>query len=173
MPIRRFSRSLRCVAPPIALTLALAACSPAPIYKTAPGTLAVLPAQVAQAPEHYGNGQVIWGGSVIDVRNFPDHSEVEILAYPLDSSQRPQLKAQAAGRFIAIFPGYVEAFNYPGGALITVSGQLSGSRAGMVDQATYVYPLVNMAQSHVWTAAEMRQGHPDIHFGVGVGVGIR
>ena len=171
MPIRISFRSPRWIAP--LLAVALSACSPAPIYKAAPGTLAVLPAQVAQSPEHYGNGQVIWGGSVIEVRNFPDHSEVEVLAYPLDSSQRPQPNAHAAGRFVAIFPGYVEAFNYPGGSLITVSGQLNGSRSGMVDQAVYVYPLVNVAQSHVWTPAEMRQGHPDIHFGVGVGVGIR
>ncbi|HTV85854.1 MAG TPA: Slp family lipoprotein [Dyella sp.] len=171
MPIRLFSRPLRWTASLLALTLS--ACAPAPIYKPAPGTLTALPAQVAQSPQPYGHGQVIWGGSVIGVRNFSDHSEVEILAYPLDSSQRPQPDAHAAGRFIAIYPGYLEAFNYPGGSLITVSGQLNGIRSGMVDQAAYVYPLVNVAQSHVWTPAQMRQGHPDIHFGVGVAGGIR
>jgi outer membrane lipoprotein len=156
-----------------AAALALAGCAPAPIYQAAPGTVAALPSQVAVSPENYGSGHVIWGGSVIAVRNFPDHSEIEILAFPLDSSQRPLANAQAAGRFMAVFPGYVEPFNFPGGALITISGQLNGSRSGMVDQAAYVYPLVTVAQSHVWTPAEMRQGHPDIHFGVGVGVGIR
>lgn len=171
MPIRLSLRSLRWFAPLFALSLS--ACAPAPIYKVAPGTLSALPAQVAQSPEQYGNGEVIWGGSVINVRNFPDHSEVEILAYPLDSSQRPQPNAHAAGRFIAIFPGYVESFNIPGGSLITVSGQLNGSRSGMVDQAGYVYPLVSVAQSHVWTAAEMSQGHTDFHFGVGVAAGFR
>ena len=157
---------------PIA-ALALAACAPAPIYQVAPGTVAALPSQVAVSPENYGKGNVVWGGSVIAVRNFPDHSEIEVLAYPLDSSQRPLVNAQGAGRFIALFSGYVEPFNFPGGALITVSGQLNGSRSSMVEQAAYVYPLVSVAQSHVWTPAEMRQGHPDIHFGVGVGVGIR
>jgi outer membrane lipoprotein len=156
-----------------AAVLALAACAPAPIYQVAPGTVAALPAQVAVSPENYGKGNVVWGGSVIAVRNFPDHSEIEVLAYPLDSSQRPLANAQPAGRFIAVFPGYVESFNFPGGALITLSGQLNGSRSGMVDQAAYVYPLVSVSQSHVWTPAQMRQGHPDIHFGVGVGVGIR
>jgi len=164
-------RSLRWSVP--LLALALSACAPDPIYKAAPGTVMALPAQVAQSPEQFGNGAVIWGGSIIGVRNFPDHSEVEILAYPLDSSQRPRANAGASGRFIAIYSGYVESFNYPGGSLITISGQLHGSRSGAVDQAAYVYPLVDVAQSHVWTAAEMRQGHPDIHFGVGVGVGIR
>jgi outer membrane lipoprotein len=152
---------------------ALVACAPAPIYKVSTSTLNVIPMQVAHSPEQYSKGEVIWGGSVINVRNFPDHTEIEILAYPLDSSQRPQTKGQAQGRFIAIFPGYIEPINYPGGSLVTISGRLDGSRTDPVDQAAYVYPLVSVAQSHVWTAAEMRAGHPDIHFGVGVGVGIR
>lgn len=171
MPIRTGSRSFRLLLPFVAL--ALSACAPAPIYKTAPGALTALPVQVAQSPEHYNNGSVVWGGSILGVRNFPDHSEIEVLAYPLDASQRPQIQSPAAGRFIALLTGYVEPFNYPAGALITVSGQLQGSRSSNVDQAMYVYPLVGVAQSHVWTPAEMRQGHPDIHFGVGVGVGIR
>jgi outer membrane lipoprotein len=171
MNLRSLLRAWRATIPVYAL--AVAACAPAPIYKATPATVTALPAQVAVSPEQYGNGNVIWGGSVIAVRNFPDHTEVEVLAYPLDASQRPLVNAHASGRFIALFPGYIEPFNYPGGVLITLSGQLNGSRSGMVDQAAYVYPLVNVAQSHVWTAAEMRQGHPDIHFGVGVGVGIR
>jgi outer membrane lipoprotein len=163
-------RPLHWLAIPVAL--AMTACAPAPIYQVTPGTLNVIPMQVAHSPEQYAKGNVIWGGSVIGVRNYPDHTEVDMLAYPLDSSQRPQPNAQAQGRFIAIYTGYVEALSYPPGSLVTISGQLSGSRTDNVDQAAYVYPLVNVAQSHRWTAAEMRAGHPDIHFGVGVGVGI-
>ncbi|MBE1161700.1 Slp family lipoprotein [Dyella sp. 7MK23] len=164
-------RPLRWLLPVAAL--ALAACAPAPIYPVTAATVTVTPAQAAHAPEQYAKGAVIWGGSVIEVRNFPDHTEIEVLAYPLDSSQRPQPNAQGLGRFIAIYAGYLEAFNYPNGSLVTISGQLDGSRSSAVDQAAYVYPLVNVAQFHRWTAAELRAGHPDIHFGVGVGVGIR
>jgi outer membrane lipoprotein len=152
--------------------LLLAACAPAPIYKAAPGAVSALPMQVAQAPQQYGNGSVIWGGSVVAVRNFPDHTEMEVLGYPLDSSQRPQPNAQGVGRFIAVFPGYLESFNYPNGRLVTLAGQLSGTRAGSVDQAPYTYPLVTVAQSHLWTETELHQGHPNISFGVGLGVGI-
>lgn len=163
--------SVRVILP--ALLLGLAACAPAPIYKATPGTVAATPMQVAQTPEQFARGQVIWGGSVVGVRNLPDQSEIEILAYPLDSSQRPLLRADASGRFIAVVPGYVEPMNYPAGALITIDGQLAGTRAGQVGQASYVFPLVKVAQSHVWTADEMRSGHPNVSFGVGVGVGIR
>lgn len=154
--------------------LALAACAPAPIYKPSPNTVATAPNIVAQSPEHFANADVIWGGRVVAVHNLPDRSEVEIVAYPLDSSQRPKADDSGGwGRFIAVMPGYVESFDYPTGALITLSGRISGSRAGQVGEANYVFPLVSVGQSHVWTASELQAGKSNVSFGLGVGVGIR
>ena len=65
-----------------------------------------------------------------------------------------------------------EPLDYPAGALMTVSGKLNGSRAGQVGQANYVFPLVTAAQSHVWTTEELNKGRNNVHFGLGVGVGI-
>ena len=165
------ARSLRHLSGPL-LALALVACAPAPIYRVAPNAVAVAPFQVAQSPERYASGDVIWGGRIVQVNTFADHSEVELLAYPLDSSQRPQSNDSGSGRFIAVMPGYVEPLNYPPGALMTISGKLNGVRAGKVGEASYVFPLVSVAQSHVWTADEMNKGRNNIQFGVGVGVGI-
>lgn len=154
-------------------SLLLAACAPAPIYKGSAGMTAATPSQVVQAPERYSQDSVVWGGRIVQVSNFSDHSEVELLAYPLDSSQRPKATDSGNGRFIAVMQGYVEPIDYPPGALMTVSGKLNGSRAGQVGQANYVFPLVSVARSHVWTAAEMSKGRNNFHFGLGVGVGIR
>jgi outer membrane lipoprotein len=167
------SRSAFRLLPVFALAAALAACAPAPIYKTGPSLVNASPEQVAASPENFQGMQVVWGGSVIGVRNLADHSEVEILAYPLDSSQRPRLKEAASGRFIAIVPGFVEPMDYPQGAPVTLRGTLDGSRTGMVGQANYRFALVRSEAMHRWTPEEMRQGHPNINFGVGVGVGIR
>jgi outer membrane lipoprotein len=151
--------------------LVLAACSPAPIYKPSPATVAVAPNMVAQSPQQYGNADVIWGGRIVEVYNLADHSEIEIAAYPLDGSQRPKIdNSPGWGRFIAVVPGYVESFDYPNGGLITLVGRLNGTRPGAVGQAPYVFPLVSVTQSHVWTAAELQSGHPNISFGIGVGV---
>jgi len=155
-------------------TLALAACAPAPIYKPSPTTVAVAPNMVAQTPERYTNADVIWGGRVVEVRNLADRSEIEIVGYPLDSSQRPKVEDNGGwGRFVAVMPGYVESFNYPSGSLITLAGRVTGTRASTVGQAAYVFPLVSVAQSHVWTAAEMQSGKSNVSFGLGLGVGIR
>lgn len=156
-----------------AVALVLAACAPAPIYKTSPGAVTATPAQVAQTPERYSGTAVVWGGRIVQVNNFQDHSEIEVLGYPLDSSQRPRANDTGGGRFIAVLRGYVEPLDYPAGALITVDGKLNGTRAGKVGAADYLFPLVDVAQSHVWTAEEMQKGRSNVHFGVGVGVGIR
>ena len=169
--MRIAARSLLFSAP--LLALALAACAPAPIYKNTANAIAITPAQVAPSPERYTGNVVIWGGRVVEVKNFADHSEIEVLAYPLDSSQRPKANDTGNGRFIAVTPGYAEPLNYPSGALMTVSGTLNGSRSGKVGEAPYVFPLVTVNESHVWTAEEMRKGHSNVHFGVGLGVGIR
>jgi outer membrane lipoprotein len=165
-----FNRLLPLLAPAALLTLV--ACAPAPIYQPAPGTLAVPPQQVALTPERYGNAGVIWGGRIVGVQNFADHSEIELLAYPLDGSQRPRINDTGNGRFIALMPGYVEPLDYPAGSLMTLTGHLSGTRAGKVGQADYMFPLVRVDASHVWTAEELRSSRSNVHFGLGLGVGI-
>lgn len=166
---------MRCLHRPLLASitlLALAACAPAPIYKAAPDAVAAVPFEVARAPERFANGSVIWGGRIVGVNNLADRSEIEVLAYPLDSSQRPRVGDTGNGRFIAVMNGFVEPMAYPNGGLITVAGKLNGSRAGRVGEADYVFPLVTVSQAHAWTAEEMQAGRNNVHFGVGVGVGI-
>ena len=165
--MRRIARLLA----PLSL-LALAACAPAPIYKPSADAVAAPPFVVARAPERFSQGSVIWGGRVVAVNNLADRSEIEILAFPLDKSQRPRVGDSGNGRFIAQMSGFVEPMDYPEGSFVTLTGTLVGSRAGKVGDADYVFPLVRVNQAHRWTPEEMQAGRNNVHFGVGVGVGI-
>ncbi len=158
----------------LSLPIAVAACAPAPIYKAGPSVVATTPQQVATSPNNFAQAQVIWGGEVIGVDNLPNSTEIRVLAYPLDSSQRPRLKQTAQGRFTAVVPGFLDPMNFPAGSLVTVLGKVDGTSVGQVGQATYTYPMVRVQRSnlHRWTADEMRQGHPNVSFGVGVGTWI-
>jgi starvation-inducible outer membrane lipoprotein len=55
---------------------------------------------------------------------------------------------------------------------VTVRGRIAGTQPGLVDRATYTYPMVSVRSGdlHLWTPQEMDQGHPHFSFGVGVGV---
>lgn len=171
MRIRNLVRLLAALALPVAIV----ACAPAPIYKTTAAFVTAMPEQVATSPHNFSGMQTVWGGQVIGVDNFADHTEIRMLGYPLDASQRPRLKEPATGRFIAVVAGFLDPMNYPDGSLVTMSGQIQGAKAYPVGSATYVYPMlaVRANELHRWTPDEMRQGHPNISFGVGVGVGIR
>lgn len=167
--MRTLQRFCKLLSLPALLTL-LAACAPAPIYPAHGGAfVSATPEQVATAPANFHGLRVVWGGRVIRVHNLARDSEVEILAYPLDSSQRPRVRQPATGRFIAIVPGFVEPMEYPAGALVTLRGTIAGSRAGDVGQAAYTFPTVDSRAMHRWTAGEMRQGHPNVNVGIGIG----
>jgi outer membrane lipoprotein len=155
----------------IAGALLLAACAPAPIYKTDASFVTATPDQVAGSPDNFSQARVVWGGSIIGVDNFKDHTEIKVLGYPLDSSQRPRLNKPAIGRFIAVVPGFLDPMNYPSGAPITVQGHVAGTKALPVGDATYTYTMVYVRHGamHRWTPEEMREGHPNISIGVGVG----
>lgn len=160
----------------LVLPVAIAACAPAPLYKTGAAFANATPAQVASSPGNFSGMQTVWGGTVIGVDNRADHTELRILGYPLDSSQRPRLKQPASGRFIAIVPGFLDPMTFPAGIPVTVLGQLAGAtQTAAVGGASYAYPVIRVSPNdlHRWTPDEMRQGHPNINFGVGVGVGIR
>ncbi|HEX5354082.1 MAG TPA: Slp family lipoprotein [Rhodanobacteraceae bacterium] len=162
-------RSLFRLLPALALSAAISACAPAPLYKTGPASVAATPRQVATSPANFHGLEVVWGGRVVSVHNLAGHSEIEILAYPLDSSQRPRLREPATGRFIAIVPGFVDPMNYPQGSLVTLSGTLGGARTGTVGQAEYAFALVHGNAMHRWTPEQMHQGHPNVSIGIGVG----
>lgn len=159
------------IVPLLAFAAVMAACAPAPIYATSAASVGATPAQVATAPGNFAHLQVIWGGKVIGVTNRQQRTGIRILAYPLDSSQRPRLDRPAEGRFTAVLPGFLDPMSLPAGTPVTVSGRLDGTVVGRVGQAAYTYPLVEVAAGrlHRWTPAEMRKGHPNVSFGVGVG----
>ncbi|MEO8461340.1 MAG: Slp/YeaY family lipoprotein [Dokdonella sp.] len=141
-----------------------------PIYKNV-SSITTPPRDVAAAPERYANADVIWGGKILAVRNRPESTDIEIVAFPLDRGQRPDRSAPSEGRFVVVLPGYVEANDYPASRYLTVHGHVTGSRVATIDERNVVFPLVRADDLHLWPA-NFPGDRPQFHFGVGVGVRI-
>ena len=116
------------------LALALAGCA-TPVFKDMPAT-ALSPLDVALAPERYHDTALVWGGRIIGVHNLADTTQVEIVAHPLDSAQRPDVRAPSIGRFVVVLPGYVESMDYPAGRWLSVRGHVVGSEVHRIDDGT-------------------------------------
>ncbi|MEY6432766.1 Slp family lipoprotein [Thioalkalicoccus limnaeus] len=132
------------------------------------------PAQAA-AIDHpmHADSLVQWGGILVDVRHRSDHTELEVLAYPLDPCGRPRVSEAPVGRFLIVRPGYLETADLAPGRRVTVSGPLLGSRDGQIGDAPYRFPLVESHQPHFWPEDRRRQSSVRPWVSIGIGSGGR
>jgi outer membrane lipoprotein len=114
-----------------------------------------------------------WGGVIIDTQNLADTTELQILAYPLESSGRPDVEASPQGRFIAQQAGYLETADYAKGRQVTVTGNFSQVRTGEVGASPYEFPLLVADEIVLWPKQQTRKTKPRVNFGFGVGSGGR
>lgn len=104
---------------------------------------------------------------ILAVDHRETQTEVTVLAYPLDTAQRPVPAAGTCGRFIVVLPGYVERHDYPDGLFVTLSGRLVGTRTGLTGEHGDAFPLVEAAHVHRWPPG-FQFDRPSWHFGAGV-----
>ncbi len=114
--------------------------------------------------------RVIWGGRIVDARNLADSTELVVLGFPLDRSQRPRIREQPVGRFIVRYPGYLETGVYAPDRLVTVDARVVARESRPVGEASYLYPVASARAVHLWP--EDGDQRPDVRFGVGIGIGI-
>jgi outer membrane lipoprotein len=128
------------------------------------------PRAAVSEPATVLNRTVAWGGLIVAAVNLKDSTRIEIVGYPLDDSNRPRRGDNPIGRFIALHPGYLETADYAPGREITVVGKVTGTRAGTVGEASYVYPVVESSRVHLWPKPGTERPETTFHFGVGIGI---
>ncbi len=117
-------------------------------------------------PEAFRGKTVILGGTVIQSRNTPDGTYVEVLQKPLDSRGRPEDTDFSYGRFIVLSSGYLDSAVFAKGRELTVAGEIIGKKVIPLDDILYTYPLLKSIEIHL---SEQAHGLP---FNVGIGVGV-
>src|SRR3569833_1580679 len=113
--------------------------------------------------------RVIWGGVVLATNNLKDSTQIEVLGYPLDRSYRPDDTAAPTARFLVVKPGYIETADYVAGRLISISGEVEGTRIGQIGEVSYTYPIVRPDNIYLWPR-EGRDPDSRVHFGLGIGI---
>ena len=149
----------------------LTGCASTPEFDTSQVDRSLTPQSVNAEPEVSRGKLVLWGGTILDIRNLKETTQIEVLAYPLNVSYLPMLESKPLGRFIIEHTGYLEPTTYAQGRQVTVSGSISGSRSGKVGETSYVYPVISDRQLHLWSPSSEGK-RPDVHFGIGVGIGL-
>ncbi len=153
-----------------ALLLGGCAVNPPPFPPQDLGAVAtrLTPQQVAQDSTLLDR-QVLWGGVIVESHNAADHTELTVLAYPLDADQEPDTSKDAIGRFLLRKPGYLETLVYAPKREITVVGTVKKIQERTVGDTSYRYPVVEADRIHLWPLA-LPSPPSRVRFGVGVGI---
>lgn len=152
----------------IPILLGLTACASGPRYDSQTANMELTAAQVIAKPEDYLDTQIIWGGIIINTRNLPDHTEIELLAYPLDGRQQPMSGKGEQGRFLAKYNRYLETVDYAPGRQLTVRGHIAETINGKVGDAPYTYPVIQANDIYLWPRTDGTAKTPQVHFGIGI-----
>ena len=139
------------------------------------GNPKLTPTQVSADQKHIGE-RVRWGGTLLAVRNLPDHTEVEVIGYPLDRCGVPRPDQTPVGRFIVQAPGFLEPAEYPPQRLLTATGIITGTRMGEVGAAPYPFPVLSNSTLTRWPDAPpdgdgSGRVRPWVSIGIGGGSG--
>ena len=147
------------------MLIVLCACATSPKFNISDVDIHLTPQQSVANNEALGK-RVLWGGVIIDSKNLTNKSQLEILAYPLTSSHRPNLDKEPLGRFLASKEAYLETKDYTQGRLITILGTLEKRVAGKIGESEYIYPVANIEESFIWK----KSSSSDTQFHIGIGV---
>ena len=140
--MNRYTTIVRKLALPVVLSMLLGGCAGSPDYANYGAVGALTPQRVSTRPQLGVGKQVLWGGLIMKTVNLKDSTQIEVLAFPLDSRERPKIDQPPLGRFIFEKRGYLEPANYASQRQITVLGTVTGTLPGQVGESDYNYPLV-------------------------------
>ncbi len=150
----------------------LYACASGPGYDTSEVNSAISPRSVVAELEMIRGQNVLWGGVILNTINKESLTRLEVLAYPLNSSQLPQQDRDPLGRFLLEHQGFLDPATYAEGRLVTTIGSVFGSDRGEVGGMEYTYPVIKASEIYLWPRDSEYTNPTRVHFGIGVGVGL-
>ncbi len=106
-------------------------------------------AQAKASPAKLQGTKVFWGGTIINVKNFKDYTQIEVLKRPLSGAE-PNDQKKAQGRFMAKISGFIDPIEYKTPSRVTITGILSGVQKGKVGSYPYTYPLIKAEKIQFW-----------------------
>ena len=105
---------------------------------------------VKKDPDACRGKPVLWGGMIIKAENKKEGTLVEVLELPLDKSRRPKDIDSSEGRFLALYPEYLDVAIYRSGREVTVFGKIEGTRTLPLGEVDYTYPLIRAEKIRLW-----------------------
>ena len=108
--------------------------------------------EVIKDPDSYKGKILLLSGVILGSKNKKEGTLVEVLQKPADMHGRPKDVDDSAGRFLALYDGYLDAEIYSRGREVAVAGEIKGKRVLPLGETDYTYPLISIREIHLFKA---------------------
>jgi outer membrane lipoprotein len=115
--------------------------------------------RLRETPDAFSGKYAMLGGIIAGVKNGKEGGQLEIVQFDLDSSDMPENVYNSGGRFLVTSPAFLDAMVYKVGRLVTVVGEVKGTRTRPLDSVDYTYPVVSLREIHIWKGYEPDSGY--------------
>jgi outer membrane lipoprotein len=106
--------------------------------------------EVIKDPGGHQGKVVLWGGAIIESKNVKEGTRVTVLQKDLNRWGRPKESDKSQGRFIVLYPGYLDTAIYRSDREITVAGEIIGQKVMPIGDIKYTYPVLSPREIHLW-----------------------
>ena len=132
--------------------------------KVAPG---ITFKEVKEDPDAYQGKIVLWGGVIVKSENLKEGTLLEIRQVSLNRWGVLRDRDISEGRFLALYPHFLDSAIYGEGREVTVAGKIQGKEVRLLGEIEYTYPLLLVKEIHLWELVRPVR-EPRIHFGIGI-----
>jgi len=120
--------------------------------------------ELNKAPESHTGKMMMVGGTIVDMKNLKEGSQMEVLQKPLDGEGQPALTDETGGRFLVVTQTYLDAAVFHRGRSVTIIGEVTGSKVQPLGEIEYRYPVLTAKELHLWSPSSGPR------FSIGVGM---
>ncbi len=129
--------------------------------------------ELLQKPDRFRGAVVILGGQIVETVVREKETWVQVLQLPLGWQQQPDHTAASQGRFLVVYPRFVDPLIYEKGRKITVGGVVEGGRVITIGGRPYTVPSLLERETYLWKPEDYYAGPgspPAVQFGIGFGI---
>ena len=96
--------------------------------------------------------------------NTDEGTYIEVVQKELSGTGKPKFTDISDGRFLILYDGYLDTAIYSKGRLVTVAGEVMGSKVRPLGEINYSYLLLKNLELHLLQPGST----PSVSFGIGI-----
>jgi outer membrane lipoprotein len=106
-------------------------------------------AALLKDPSAYAGKVVLLGGVIVNTINKEEGTLLEIYQTALDREGTPVNTDVSEGRFLALYPGFLDNEIYRPGRKVTLTGTVLGAKVQQLGEIKYQYPYLVVKELHL------------------------